>query len=188
MRKTGPASAYEGTGQSRATRLLLARIHPGWWVPIGAVLGAADYLTGHLAVPPVFAPIAAAAAWYSGVRTGVLVAVCLPVLRLLSAEQLDGLTPARFVLGVLTLVLLAVLSGRLASHERALQERIAALESLLPMCMFCKSIRNSAAQWQRLEAYMEASGRDVTHGICPSCADEHYPNTESSAGAGVETA
>ena len=159
----------------RGSWLLLARIHPAWWVPLGGGVAAADYLTGHMAVPPVFAPVAAVAAWFSGVWSGVLIAIVVPVIRLLSAEHLDGFTPLRFILGVLTLVLLAILSGRLGEHERALQARITALESLLPMCMYCKAIRNAADEWERLERYMSSAGRDVTHGICPDCAAKHFP-------------
>ena len=172
-----PAPAHPSpTVRTRAPWLLLAQLHPLWWVPLGAGLAAADYATGHAAVPPVFAPVAAIAAWFSGAWSGVLIALFLPFARLLAAEHLDGMTPLRFVLGVLTLVLLAILSGRLGRHERALQERIIALESLLPMCMYCKAIRNSADEWERLERYMSSSGRDVTHGICPSCAATHYPD------------
>jgi len=50
------------------------------------------------------------------------------------------------------------------------------LEGLLPICASCKSIRDDAGYWQKVEDYlMERTERDVTHGICPDCARDLYP-------------
>lgn len=55
--------------------------------------------------------------------------------------------------------------------------RIKHLEGLLPICMHCKSIRIDDTSWQRLEEYIvEHSDASFTHGICPSCIAEHYPD------------
>lgn len=55
--------------------------------------------------------------------------------------------------------------------------RIKRLEGLLPICMHCKSIRIDDASWQRLEEYIvEHSDASFTHGICPNCIAEHYPD------------
>lgn len=55
--------------------------------------------------------------------------------------------------------------------------RIKHLEGLLPICMHCKSIRIDDASWQRVEEYIiEHSDASFTHGICPSCIAEHYPD------------
>jgi hypothetical protein len=151
------------------------RINPAWWVPIALALAGADYLTGHVAVPPVFAVPVTVAAWYSGAKVAIPLAVFLPMMRLLSVQQVGNeVTAARFILGVLTLFLLAVVVSRLERHERDLQERIAALESLLPVCGWCKSIRRADGGWESLEHYMESSGTQVTHGICPDCAQNHW--------------
>ena len=146
------------------------RIPPLWWVPIGMALVVIDYATGYTLPPPALAPLIAVAAWYSGLWAALPLSVVLPVMRLLGGGSLDlRMTPARFVLGVLALVLIAFLTQRLARHEREMQRRIETLESLLPMCMFCKGIRTADDQWQPLEHYMSAWGTHVTHGICPSC-------------------
>lgn len=150
-------------------------IHPLWWAPIGIALGVTDYLTGHVVVPPVYVPVVTVAAWYSGTRVGFLLSTLLPLARLLTADQLDTtVTPVRVFFGMLTLVIVAFIAGRLGQHERDLTKRVRALESLLPMCMWCKSIR-TGEQWERLETYMESAGTPLTHGICPSCTREHYP-------------
>jgi hypothetical protein len=54
-----------------------------------------------------------------------------------------------------------------------LQESIAKvkqLKGLLPMCSYCKSIRNDGDYWQQLEAYIsDHSEAEFSHGICPTC-------------------
>jgi len=44
------------------------------------------------------------------------------------------------------------------------------LRGLLPICAWCKKIRNDGGYWEQLEAYL-AKHADVTftHGICPGC-------------------
>ena len=149
----------------------LARIHPLWWAPIALGVLAADVLTGYALPPPIYVPLIAAAAWYSGTSTGIAVATLLPLVRLAVGGFRDPLmTPGRLVLSIAVLILVAIVVGRLNEHERQMQARIEALERLLPMCMFCKSIRRDDESWAPLERYMRESGTQVTHGICPSCA------------------
>lgn len=67
-------------------------------------------------------------------------------------------------------------------REKALQEREKALEDvrilrgLLPICASCKRIRDDQGYWTQLEGYIKThSEADFTHGICPECARELYP-------------
>lgn len=56
----------------------------------------------------------------------------------------------------------AELASTLASME--------VLQSLLPICSWCKNIRDDEGYWQRVEDYLEQhAGVDLTHGICPCC-------------------
>lgn len=61
----------------------------------------------------------------------------------------------------------------LATQIAMLKETIAnvkQLKGLLPMCSYCKKIRNDADYWQQLETYIsEHSGAEFSHGVCPSC-------------------
>jgi hypothetical protein len=53
---------------------------------------------------------------------------------------------------------------------------ISTLKNIIPICMKCKKIRNDEQYWQTLEQYFnEHIGVDFSHGICPACADEFYP-------------
>ena len=58
------------------------------------------------------------------------------------------------------------LAERLAQLELALK-RVSSLESLLPLCMYCRRI-NSAETWQSVEDYLwEHVDVKVSHGCCP---------------------
>ncbi|MCJ7578125.1 MAG: response regulator [candidate division Zixibacteria bacterium] len=49
------------------------------------------------------------------------------------------------------------------------------LKGLLPICMFCKKIRNDENYWQKVEEYLaEHTGADFSHSICPECLEKHY--------------
>lgn len=59
--------------------------------------------------------------------------------------------------------------------RRALDE-VRTLSGLIPMCSFCKRIRNDEGYWEQVAAYISSrTGAMVTHGFCPECMDEHYP-------------
>lgn len=60
-----------------------------------------------------------------------------------------------------------------------LQESLAQvkiLKGLLPICSFCKNIRNDKGYWDRIESYIQKhSHATFTHSICPDCVKKHYP-------------
>jgi PAS domain S-box-containing protein len=44
------------------------------------------------------------------------------------------------------------------------------LEGVIPICMYCKKIRDDAESWQQMERYItEHSAAQFSHGICPEC-------------------
>jgi len=58
--------------------------------------------------------------------------------------------------------------------ETALQE-VKTLQGIIPICMFCKSIRTDAGDWQRLEEYVRAHTDALfSHGMCPPCMRKNY--------------
>jgi phosphoserine phosphatase RsbU/P len=64
------------------------------------------------------------------------------------------------------------LRARLKVAERilGLRKEIEQLEVLLPICSYCKRIRNDKAEWEPLEQYIEAHFEQLlSHGICPDC-------------------
>jgi len=53
--------------------------------------------------------------------------------------------------------------------KRALSQ-IKILKGLLPICSYCKNIRDDQGYWYKIESYfMERSEVDFSHGICPEC-------------------
>jgi GAF domain-containing protein len=51
--------------------------------------------------------------------------------------------------------------------------RVRTLEGLLPICAWCKRIRDDGGHWHRLERYLgERVAADFTHGICPDCYEK----------------
>ena len=51
------------------------------------------------------------------------------------------------------------------------------LSGLLPICSYCKKIRDDKGYWQEVEAYIHThSEARFSHGICKECAEKHYPD------------
>lgn len=60
--------------------------------------------------------------------------------------------------------------------QSALSE-IKVLRGILPICSFCKNIRNDDGYYEQIEAYIHKhSGVDFSHTVCPTCMKEHYPD------------
>ena len=48
------------------------------------------------------------------------------------------------------------------------------LESFLPICSYCKNVRNDKNYWQQIESYMQSHvGTQFSHGVCPDCVEKH---------------
>lgn len=83
---------------------------------------------------------------------------------------------ARVDLGLRMLALQDSLRRRVRELQAA-TARIRTLEGLIPICSFCHAIRLDAANWQRLELYLQArTDARFSHGVCPDCARAHYPD------------
>ena len=86
-----------------------------------------------------------------------------------------------YVMSVFTiLTFTALLTAKLHQLKHA-SLYIGRLESILPICMNCKKIRETDAapqeqkSWTPVESYIETlSGSAFSHSICPSCAKELY--------------
>src|SRR5436853_643077 len=68
------------------------------------------------------------------------------------------------------------LGARLTVAERilGLRRELQQLEGLLPICAYCKRIRDDQENWSSLEGYIEQrSEAQFSHGICPECYAKH---------------
>jgi PAS domain S-box-containing protein len=51
------------------------------------------------------------------------------------------------------------------------------LQGIIPVCAHCKQIRDDDGHWNQIEEYIQRhSNARFSHGLCPSCAQQHYPN------------
>jgi sigma-B regulation protein RsbU (phosphoserine phosphatase) len=69
------------------------------------------------------------------------------------------------------------LQQTLADRVRRLEEALAnvkQLQRLLPICSYCKRIRDDQNYWQQVESYITVhSGVQFSHGFCPDCYDKY---------------
>jgi phosphoserine phosphatase RsbU/P len=80
---------------------------------------------------------------------------------------------ARVRVGFRVLELQARLADRVQELEAALKQ-VKQLHGLLPICMYCKKIRNDGDYWQQVETYIsDHSEAEFSHGICPECYEKH---------------
>ena len=72
------------------------------------------------------------------------------------------------------------LAARIAEVEAALAH-VQRLQGLLPICSYCKKIRNEANYWEQVESYLGAhSDLDFTHSICPQCTEKMMKEIDAS--------
>ena len=80
---------------------------------------------------------------------------------------------ARVRVGVRVIELQAELSSRVGELEEALSQ-IKTLRGLLPICSYCKKIRDDKDYWQQLETYIsQRTDAEFSHGVCPDCFEKH---------------
>ena len=76
---------------------------------------------------------------------------------------------ARVRVGEQIVGLQAELAARVHELEDALT-RVKQLQGLLPICSYCKSIRDDQNYWHQVETYVRSHSEAVfSHGICPGC-------------------
>ena len=77
---------------------------------------------------------------------------------------------------------------RLRVAERILEftTQIRQLKELIPICMYCKRVRDDQDYWQQVESYIHTyTGSNFSHGICPDCFNKQIGNLPSRAGLTV---
>ena len=79
---------------------------------------------------------------------------------------------ARLQVGLRLLSLQQALAGRVLELEEALAQ-VKLLQGLLPICSYCKNIRDDNNYWQQIESYVAAhSEAQFSHSIYPTCYDK----------------
>jgi len=150
------------------------------YVMLAVLIFSLDCVTGqHIQFPITFVLPVTLAAWFHRRRWALALAVLLPVGRIAIAVFLDQPSPLRYILiNALIRICVLIVIGYLVSSARQTSElarEVKTLRGLLPICSFCKKIRDERQQWQSLEAYVSRrSEASFSHGLCPECAEKHY--------------
>ncbi|HET9465309.1 MAG TPA: hypothetical protein VFO71_07260 [Gemmatimonadales bacterium] len=156
----------------------LSKIRAAHWIALAATILLIDYLTGPFIQFPILfvLPVALATATH-GRTVGSLLAVLLPVVRL--SFFLQWALPSSWTLeAVDTAVDVAVLIGFSVLIDQLIrqQREIRVLEGMLPICGFCKRIRDERGGWHQLESFITLhSGALFSHTFCQECGRKHYP-------------
>lgn len=66
---------------------------------------------------------------------------------------------------------------RLIDELEAAMKEVKTLRGILPICSYCKNIRNDDGGWASIETYIsQHSEANLSHGICPDCSRRHFPD------------
>lgn len=71
------------------------------------------------------------------------------------------------------------LATRVEELESALAE-VKRLQGLIPICSYCKKVRNEQNYWQQVEAYITShSDLELSHSVCPDCLERVMKDLDS---------
>ena len=88
---------------------------------------------------------------------------------------------ARLQVGVRVLHLQSTLADRVRELEEAAAS-VRTLQGLLPICSYCKKIRDDGNYWHRVETYIANHAKvRFSHGICPDCHQRLKAETDPKA-------
>lgn len=137
-----------------------------------------DYAVGpRIEFPGLFVVPVLYAGWYGGRKWAIPLSL-LPLTHV-GTVTLHGAPEAvvfeSLISGVVRVLVLALVGWWVAGAgdaQRALSHEVELLEGLLPICSYCKKIRDDEGDWQLLEKYIqERSAATFTHGVCGACLE-----------------
>lgn len=63
---------------------------------------------------------------------------------------------------------------QVASRILKFVKQLSDLKRLLPICSYCRKVRNDQQFWEDIEVYIQANTMtDFSHGVCPQCYESH---------------
>ena len=153
-----------------------------FWIGLSFILLVGDYFSGpFIQFPVTYLVPVALASWYSGRFPGLVFAIILPIFRFYFNVALWTVpwSVSEAVINMLTRMIVlsafAVVIARTSVQTRRLSKEVQMLEGLLPICSYCKKIRDKNEEWQPLERYISArTTATFTHGICPECREKYF--------------
>jgi len=56
-------------------------------------------------------------------------------------------------------------------------EEVKTLKGILPICSFCKKVRDDEGYWRQVDVYIQQqTDVDFSHSVCPECVKKNYPD------------
>jgi hypothetical protein len=156
-----------------------SRFSPLHWLLASIAVIPLDYFTGpYLDGVVLFYPIPAAmAAWSGSRRWSFALAAALPPVRMLIFHYWGWLAPPTEAVSDTAVIILCSLAiALLILHLRRQALTLRVLEGMLPICAFCKRIRNGST-WEPVEGFIgRHSEAQFSHTVCAECGARHYPD------------
>lgn len=147
-----------------------------------------DYQMGpYVAFPVVFVIPIAVTTWWHGRVAGIILATMLALVRFFCSSTWELPIPnlmAYMVINTIIreIVFVVILIDRMAVQQRSLERKVKVLEGILPICSYCKQIRNGEGQWEQMEIYItRRSEAEFSHSICPTCRKQYFGQLQTSA-------
>jgi hypothetical protein len=154
-----------------------SRVLPIHWLLASISVIPLDYFTGpYLDSMVLLYPIPAAmAAWSGSPRWSIALAAALPPVRMLIFHYWGWKAPAlEAALDTAVIVLFSIAIALIILHLRRQALALRVLGGMLPICAFCKRIRNGET-WEPLEGFISNhSEAEFSHTFCAECGAKHY--------------
>lgn len=152
------------------------------WCGMACLLSLADFWSGpYLQFPITFLIPVALASWFNGRWQGLIFAFVLPLIRFYFVTEVWTVpwtwaeAAVNAVIRIIVLSLFAIVIAQTSRQHKQLKKEVRLLEGLLPICAYCKKIRDDQSEWQPIEKYIsERSPAYFSHGFCPDCLKKHY--------------
>jgi DNA-binding response OmpR family regulator len=101
----------------------------------------------------------------------------IPVIFLTAKSESDDIVKG-FEAGGTDYVTKPFISAELMARIRT-QLEINQLRHLIPICSFCRRVRDDQGLWDKLENYLDTHTKTrFSHGVCKECAKKHYPGLD----------
>lgn len=89
-------------------------------------------------------------------------------------------TPLNWRESLFESIMIALFGAVIINYTNKLFRRMKYLEGILPVCSFCKKIRDDKGHWHQIESFIrDRSEAEFSHSICPECTKKFYPELNS---------